>query len=63
MAKIHPDHESASSSNSGPKRSISFNHPVYNNPNTDITAGIFGQITGTHLSSECQLQGVVRLVF
>ena len=40
-----------------------FNHPVYSNPNTDITAGNFGQITGTQLSSERQLQGVVRLVF
>lgn len=40
-----------------------FNHPVYNNPNTDITAGNFGQITGTRMSSERQLQGVVRLVF
>jgi hypothetical protein len=40
-----------------------FNHPVYSNPNTDISAGNFGQITGTHLSSERQLQGVVRLMF
>ena len=40
-----------------------FNHPVFSNPNTDITAGNFGQITGTQLSSERQLQGVVRLVF
>jgi hypothetical protein len=40
-----------------------FNHPVFNNPNTDITAGNFGQITGTQMSSERQLQGVVRLVF
>jgi hypothetical protein len=40
-----------------------FNHPVYNNPNTDITAGNFGQITGTRLSSERQLQGVVRVTF
>jgi hypothetical protein len=40
-----------------------FNHPVYNNPNTDISAGNFGQITGTQLSSERQLQGVIRLIF
>jgi hypothetical protein len=40
-----------------------FNHPVYSNPNGDITAGNFGQITGTRLSSERQLQGVVRVVF
>jgi len=40
-----------------------FNHPVYSNPNTDITAANFGQITGTQVSSERQLQGVVRLVF
>jgi hypothetical protein len=40
-----------------------FNHPVYSNPNTDITAGNFGQITGTQMSSERQLQGVVRLIF
>jgi hypothetical protein len=40
-----------------------FNHPVYSNPNTDLTAGNFGQITGTQASSERQLQGVVRLVF
>jgi hypothetical protein len=40
-----------------------FNHPVYSNPNTDISAGNFGKITGTQLSSERQLQGVLRLVF
>ena len=40
-----------------------FNHPVYSNPNTDISAGNFGQITGTQMSSERQLQGVIRLVF
>jgi hypothetical protein len=40
-----------------------FNHPVFSNPNTDISAGNFGQITGTQMSSERQLQGVVRLVF
>jgi hypothetical protein len=40
-----------------------FNTPVYSNPNTDISAGNFGQITGTQLSSERQLQAVVRLVF
>jgi hypothetical protein len=40
-----------------------FNHPVYSNPNTDISAGTFGQITGTQMSSERQLQGVIRLVF
>jgi hypothetical protein len=39
------------------------NHPVYSNPNTDITAGNFGQITGTLQSSERQLQGVLRLFF
>ena len=40
-----------------------FNHPVYSNPNTDVSAGNFGQITGTQMSSERQLQGVLRLVF
>jgi hypothetical protein len=40
-----------------------FNHPVYSNPNTDLSAGNFGQITGTQVSSGRQLQGVVRLVF
>ncbi|MDX2152147.1 MAG: TonB-dependent receptor [Bryobacteraceae bacterium] len=40
-----------------------FNHPVYRNPNTDISAGNFGKITATHLSSERQLQGVVRISF
>ena len=40
-----------------------FNHPVYSNPNTEHTAGNFGQITGTQLSSERQLQGVVRVIF
>jgi Carboxypeptidase regulatory-like domain len=40
-----------------------FNHPVYKNPNTDITAGNFGQITDTIMSSERQLQGVARLIF
>jgi hypothetical protein len=39
------------------------NHPVYKNPNTDITAGNFGQITDTQLGSERQLQGVLRLFF
>lgn len=39
------------------------NHPVYSNPNTDITAANFGQITGTQLASERQLQGVVRVIF
>jgi hypothetical protein len=40
-----------------------FNHPVFSNPNTDITAGNFGQITGTQMSSERQLQGAIRLIF
>lgn len=39
------------------------NSPVFNNPNTDITAGNFGQITGTVLGTERQLQGALRLFF
>jgi len=39
------------------------NHPVYKQPNTDITAGNFGQITDTQIGSERQLQGVLRLFF
>ena len=40
-----------------------FNHPVYSNQNGDITAGHFGKITGTQLSSERQMQGAVRFSF
>ena len=39
------------------------NHLVFTNPNTEISAGNFGQTTGTQLSSGRQLLGVVRLVF
>ncbi len=39
------------------------NHPVFSNPNTDISAGNFGQITGTLLSSERQMQFAARLFF
>jgi hypothetical protein len=39
------------------------NHPVYKQPNTDITAGNFGQITDTQIGSERQLLGVLRLLF
>ncbi|MEO8593237.1 MAG: PEGA domain-containing protein [Candidatus Solibacter sp.] len=39
------------------------NHPVYKNPNTDISSGSFGRITDTQLGSERQLQGVVRVTF
>jgi hypothetical protein len=39
------------------------NHPQFSNPNTDITAGNFGQITSTLLSSERQIQFAARLLF
>jgi hypothetical protein len=39
------------------------NHPVYSNPNGDMTAGNFGQITGTLLASECQVQFAAKLFF
>ena len=39
------------------------NHPVYSNPNTDITAGNFGQILGTTLFSERQVQFAAKLFF
>lgn len=39
------------------------NHPVYSNPNTDITAGSFGQILGTTLFSERQVQFAAKLFF
>jgi hypothetical protein len=39
------------------------NHPVFSNPNGDITAGNFGQITGTLLSSERQLQFAAKMLF
>jgi hypothetical protein len=39
------------------------NHPVFSNPNTDITAGNFGQITSTLLSSERQIQFAAKLFF
>lgn len=39
------------------------NHPVFSNPNGDITAGNFGQITGTMLSSERQIQFAAKLSF
>ena len=39
------------------------NHPQFSNPNTDITAGNFGQITGTLLSSERQIQFAARIFF
>jgi hypothetical protein len=39
------------------------NHPVFSNPNSDITAGNFGQITGTLLSSERQLQFAAKMLF
>ena len=37
------------------------NHPVFSNPNGDITAGNFGQITGTLLASERQIQFAAKL--
>jgi hypothetical protein len=39
------------------------NHPSFSNPNTDISAGNFGQITGTALASERQVQFALRLFF
>lgn len=39
------------------------NHPQFSNPNTDITAGNFGQITGTLLGSERQMQFAAKLFF
>lgn len=39
------------------------NHPQFSNPNTDITAGNFGQITSTLLSTERQIQFAARLLF
>jgi hypothetical protein len=39
------------------------NHPQFSNPNTDITAGNFGQITGTLLSSEREIQFAAKLLF
>jgi hypothetical protein len=39
------------------------NHPQYANPNTDITAANFGQITSTLLSSERQIQFAARVFF
>jgi hypothetical protein len=39
------------------------NHPVFSNPNGDITAGNFGQITGTQLASERQIQFAAKLMF
>lgn len=39
------------------------NHPVYSNPVTDITSGSFGQILGTVLSSERQVQFAAKLLF
>jgi len=39
------------------------NHPQFNNPATDITAGNFGQINGTLLASERELQFAAKLFF
>jgi hypothetical protein len=39
------------------------NSPVYSNPNTDISSRNFGQITGTALASERQMQLALRLIF
>jgi hypothetical protein len=39
------------------------NHPVFSNPNGDMTAGNFGQITGTLLSSERQIQFAAKMFF
>ena len=39
------------------------NHPVYSNPNGDITAGNFGQITSTLLASERQIQFAAKVFF
>jgi hypothetical protein len=39
------------------------NHPQFSNPGTDISAGNFGQITGTLLSSERQIQFGARVFF
>jgi hypothetical protein len=39
------------------------NHPVYGNPNGDITAGNFGQITSTQLASERQIQFAAKIMF
>jgi hypothetical protein len=39
------------------------NHPQFSNPNTDISAGNFGQITSTLLSSERQIQFAARVFF
>ncbi len=39
------------------------NHPFFSNPNGDIFAGNFGQINGTQLSSERQMQFALKLKF
>ena len=39
------------------------NHPQFSNPNTDISAGNFGTITSTLLSSERQIQLAARVFF
>ena len=39
------------------------NHPQFSNPNTDISAGNFGQITSTLQASERQIQFAARVLF
>lgn len=39
------------------------NHPIFANPNGDITAANFGQITSTLLSSERQIQFAAKMFF